>query len=139
MRLLPADRIEQEDARRSLARPRVRARDARDRALFADNADALRFNTLKAWQIEELRRTLAELIETRGEKCHREECEVFRAHHGRLSQFFGGQTLVAPDLRRQSARAIEECVGALRAPGGLVDPCTKPDAPHVDRGPKSLF
>ena len=28
----------------------------------ADNADALRFGTLKAWQISELRRTLAELI-----------------------------------------------------------------------------
>ena len=28
----------------------------------ADNADALRFGTVKAWQLAELRRTLAELI-----------------------------------------------------------------------------
>ncbi|MHC4716437.1 MAG: hypothetical protein ACYS5V_05660 [Planctomycetota bacterium] len=32
----------------------------------ADNADALRFSTLKAWQIAELRRTLAELIVSKG-------------------------------------------------------------------------
>jgi len=34
----------------------------------ADNADALRFGTLKAWQIAELRRTLAELIVQAGAK-----------------------------------------------------------------------
>ena len=40
----------------------IRLRGATKAGAAADNADALRFGTLKAWQISELRRTLAELI-----------------------------------------------------------------------------